>query len=753
MSSSTVRERRWHFTPRQSALCAVAVVLIILGGFLAWREVGLAGDSVRWVQHTFRVLLQIDRISAKLTETETAQRDYLFAGRQDSAQAFVDASTAVPVEIEKLRALTADNARAQKGVEELRALATRRLSEMATTVELQKTQGPDAALRNVQANLAAGTRDRVTALFEAMRANEGVLLDSRLADRDEHLTRAFVGALALTGLSALLFAVLIASLNRSLRRQKLAELAAQENEERLRVTLESIGDAVIATDVGGKVVYLNPVARALTGWVNQDALGLPLEQIFRIVNEYSRDIVESPISKVMREGKIVGLANHTILIARDGSERPIDDSGAPIRDGEGELMGIVLVFRDVSARRMSEQSRERMLRAEAARSSAESANRAKDEFLAIVSHELRSPLAAAVSWVELLKSGTLSAADHTRALDTIDRNLRVLTRLVSDLLDVSRIVAGKLMIERVPADVGLLLLRAVADHRVLAGEKGIELICDPCESLIAMVDPDRLEQVLTNLLSNAIRFTPKGGRIDVSVAVAGGALEIEVRDTGQGIATEFLPHVFERFRQAEAPFERGRGGMGLGLAIARHLIEQHGGSISADSAGVGRGATFRVRLPLYDATAPLVATTSRPVATSGQVLAGIDILFVEDHEDMREAVAHRLRSRGARVAVAASVSEALQLYRENRPTLLISDLGLPQESGFKLIEIVRREDAKHGVHTPAIAVTGFVSGENRREALDAGFDEHLSKPIVFNVLIEKALGLLARREANGSGAS
>jgi PAS domain S-box-containing protein len=752
MSTSTVRASRWHFTPLQSLLCAVAIVLIVLGGFLAWREVRLATESVRWVTHTFRALLQIDRVSERLASAETAQRDYLFAGRQDSARAFADSVSSVPVEVERLRALTADNAETQQLVDELRALTTARLSEMAKTVDLQKTAGPDAALRNVQANLAAGTRDRVMAHFETLRGHEAVLLTERMATRDAHLRRAFVGALALTGFSALVFAVLIASLNRSLQQRKLAELASQENEERLRVTLESIGDAVIATDVAGKVVYLNPVARALTGWVNQDALGLPLEQVFRIVNEYSRDVVESPVSKVVREGKIVGLANHTILLARDGSERPIDDSGAPIRDGDGELMGVVLVFRDVTARRLSEQARERMLRAEAARSSAESANRAKDEFLAIVSHELRSPLAAAVSWVELMKSGTLSDADGTRARDTIERNLRVLTRLVSDLLDVSRIVAGKLMIERVPADVGLILLRAVSDHRVLASEKGIELTCSPCESLIAMVDPDRIEQVLTNLLSNAIRFTPKGGRIEVSVALNGGALEISVRDNGQGIATEFLPHVFERFRQAEAPFERGHGGMGLGLAIARHLIEQHGGSIAAESAGLSRGATFRVRLPLFDATAP-VAVSAKPIAATGEVLAGIDILFVEDHEDMREAVAHRLRSRGARVSVAASVSEALQLYRANRPALLISDLGLPHESGFKLIQMVRAEDARQGVHTPAIAVTGFVSGENRREALDAGFDDHLSKPIAFTVLIEKALALLARRKPNGNGAS
>jgi PAS domain S-box-containing protein len=567
-----------------------------------------------------------------------------------------------------------------------------------------------------------------------------VLLE-RLAVRDGRLRSTVALTATLGVLSFVVFAAVLASLNRSTRRRMVAEDAANQSAEQLRVTLQSIGDAVIATDLGGRIVFMNPIAQSLTGWRERDAVGTPLFEVFRIVNEFTRETVESPVTKVLREGTIVGLANHTLLIARDGSERPIDDSGAPIRDAQGQLIGVVLVFRDVTARRLTEQSRERLLRAEAERSTAESANRAKDQFLAVVSHELRAPLTAALSWVDLLEAGVLKEGDRTRALATIGRNLRLQSTLISDLLDVSRIAAGKLTIERVPVDVAALVQSAVESFGAEAATKKMALRFDSSGPLIALADPGRIEQIVANLVSNAIRFTPESGTVHVALAAGAGELQISVRDTGTGIAPEFLPRVFDRFTQAENPTVRGHGGLGLGLSIAKHLVELHGGTIRAESDGDGLGATFTVTLPVHDGPS---APPERPATDPAQPLTNVLILLVEDHEDTREALAFRLRARGARVAAAGSVAEGLQLYRSQRPALLISDVALPGENGFTLIRQVREAEAAAGIHTPAIAVSGFVSGEDRREALGAGFDDHVGKPIDFAALLERVRTLLAR---------
>jgi len=640
---------------------------------------------------------------------------------------------------------------AQKRLDELQPLVREKLRELAETIRRARAGEPEAALALVRADAGKEVMDEIRRGIGEIRGAEQDLLHQRINARDVYLRRTRSNALVLGGASLAIFGVLILSMNRTMGARAAAERASRESEQRLRVTLESIGDAVIATDVRGRVAYMNPVAEALTGWRRADAQDLPLDQVFRIVNEFSRDVVESPVSKVMRDGGIVGLANHTVLIARDGSERPIDDSGAPIRDADGSLMGVVLVFRDVTARRLSEQARERLLRAEAERESAEGASRAKDEFLAVVSHELRSPLTAALSWVELLKGDALAdGGQRTRALDTVERNLRHQSVLVSDLLDVSRIIASKLVLERVPTDVATLARDVVNEHRRLAEPAGVALRHEPGKPVIALVDPARVRQVLSNLLSNAIRFTPAGGEVQIELAADEKDVDIVVRDSGRGIPARLLPFVFERFRQGDSGPGREHGGLGLGLAIARHLVEGHGGSIEAQSEGEGRGATFRVRLPLQPA---LGAAETRRVGASA-LLAGADggdgrlrgatLLLVEDHADTRDALEHLLRVHGARVLVASSAAEALELVQRERPSLVVSDLGLPQESGLSLIQRVRALDAERGLRTPAIAASGFASAEDRQSALAAGFDAYLAKPIEFTTLLAQISSLLAR---------
>jgi PAS domain S-box-containing protein len=648
---------------------------------------------------------------------------------------------------EALRDATSDNPVAQRRIAAIAPVLRQKLAEMESTLERAHEAGTAAGIAMVRSDSGIRMTEEIRHQLAALRNDESELLRRRLATRDDYLhgSRSYSVIPPLLGFAVL--AVLIASINHTMGRRLEAERAALESGERLRVTLESIGDAVIATDVAGHVAYMNPVAEALTGWRRADAQGLPLDHVFRIVNEFSRDVVENPVSKVMRGGGVVGLANHTLLIARDGSERPIDDSGAPIEDADGKLMGVVLVFRDVSARRLSEQARERLLRVEAERESAESASRAKDEFLAVVSHELRSPLTAALSWMELMKRDALAADQRPRALDTIERNLRQQAVLVSDLLDVSRIIAGKLTLERLPIDLATLVRDVVNDHRAVAEAAGVALRHEPAPALIALADAARIRQVLANLLANAIRHTPRGGSIEVSLASDGAVAELTVRDTGHGIAAHQLPRIFERFHQGDPAAVREHGGLGLGLSIARHLVEGHGGAIAAESDGEGRGATFRVRIPLRDG-AGLLAAGNAPAAprplVNGPRLAGATLLLVEDHADTRDAVVHLLRSQGARVLVAGSVSEALALVRSDPPSLLVSDLGLPNESGLVLIERLRALDAERGVRTPAIVASGFASGDHRSAALAAGFDAYLPKPLDFDTLLTQIASLLAR---------
>ena len=728
----------------------LAAGLLASGGVIAALEVRESAGAAQRVRHTFEVLRQIDRVRAALLDAETGQRGYVLTGELRYLEPYERGAREVEPGLEGLRVLLPETPENLRRIGELKEIGSAKLRELARTIELRQTGGLEAALAVVRTELGVRTMDHFRDVLDALGSAEEARLAERLSLRERQSRNAFLATVALSGLSLLTFAGVVASLRAAMRRRAAAEQTALESEARLRVTLGSIGDAVIATDLSGAIVYMNAVAQALTGWREADARGLPLDQVFRIVNELTRETVESPVSKVLREGSVVGLANHTVLLARDGSERPIDDSGAPIRRAGGDLMGVVLVFRDVSARRQTELARERLLRSESARDAAESANRAKDEFLAVVSHELRSPLAAAVGWIDLLRGGNLERGEAERALGTIERNLRQQALLIDDLLDVSRIVSGKLTVECVPADVGVLVQAAADDAREKAEAKGVELrVSGARQSALAMVDPHRFAQVLANLLDNAVKFTPEGGVVELRMGTERGSLEIEVSDSGQGIDPDFLPHVFERFRQAQSARERGQAGLGLGLAIARHLVELQGGTIVAESKGAGRGAAFRVQVPLLAASGEAPARRA-PASRESKPLAGAEVLLVEDHADTREAIALMLRARGAEVREATSAAEALHSFAAQRPSIVVSDIGMPGESGLLLIEELRRREWDLGGRTPAVAMTGFASAQDRQEALAAGYDAHVPKPVDLAKLVE-TLRLLLEARPEGSG--
>jgi PAS domain S-box-containing protein len=386
-----------------------------------------------------------------------------------------------------------------------------------------------------------------------------------------------------------------------------------------------------------------------------------------------------------------------------------------------------------------------------AREEAEAANRLKDEFLATLSHELRTPLTAVLGWARMLRGGELDESAAHRALEIIERNAEAQQQLIEDVLDVSRIVTGKLRLDLRPVELLPLVLAAVDAVSPAAEAKNIQLSVNAApEANLVSADPSRLQQVFWNLLTNAIKFTPKGGKVEVGLERAGESVRVSVSDTGVGIAKEFLPHVFDRFRQAESTSSRHYSGLGLGLAVVRHLVEQHGGTVSAESRGANQGSTFTIELPLLvhnwngsELERQNKGEHARRVDSSDS-LKGVRALIVEDESDTRELLAVLLRQHGAQVTTSGAAAEALAALRHEPPDVLLSDIGMPGEDGYWLIKQVRGLEAERGGMVPAVALTAYSTEADRERALAAGFQAYVSKPIESAALIN-AVADVARR--------
>jgi signal transduction histidine kinase len=405
---------------------------------------------------------------------------------------------------------------------------------------------------------------------------------------------------------------------------------------------------------------------------------------------------------------------------------------------EALFLGIGIAISVLSQARLSLEAKRRQLLASErdARRAAEHANRLKDEFLSIVSHELRTPLTAINGWALMLRAGRLDPTQSERALETIVRSARSQNQLIGDLLDVSRIIAGKMRLDFAPVRLGPIIEAAVETVRPAAESKGIRLsaLLDPTAESVSG-DAERLQQVVWNLLSNAVKFAPKGGRVEVRLDRVDSYVEIIVTDDGQGIKPEFLPYVFDRFRQEDGGTSRQQGGLGLGLAIVRHIVELHGGTVRASSEGLGRGATFTVSLPIGQRRAMWLdelrdkAADGRLSPINPSLLAGVRALFVDDEADARELVTMMLAQGGAEVQTVASATEALAACDEWRPDILIADIGMPGEDGYTLMKKLRARESHSGRHIPAIALTAYGRREDRLRALSAGYETHVPKPV------------------------
>ena len=412
-------------------------------------------------------------------------------------------------------------------------------------------------------------------------------------------------------------------------------------------------------------------------------------------------------------------------------------------------------MRDITDRKQAESEREQLLKREQeARAEAEAANRMKDEFLATLSHELRTPLNAMLGWTTLLRTRKFNEATTARALETIDRNTKSLQQLIEDVLDVSRIITGKLRLNICPVEIVPIIEAAIETVLPAAEAKNIQIDLGLDASVGAILgDANRLQQVFWNLLSNAVKFTPKGGRVEVRLDRINSRIQVCVSDTGQGIAPNFLPYVFDRFRQADSSSTRSHGGLGLGLAIVRHLVELHGGTVRAESQGEGKGATFIVDLPIRavriqasepEQLHPQVTSEPQLCALS---LEGLRVLVVDDEADARELLTTILTQYGAEVTAVATAGEAIEAIEKSQLDVLVSDIGMPGEDGYTLIRKIRAIDPNQGGKIPAVALTAYAGVQDQRQTLSAGFQIHLPKPVNPSQLAT-VLSNLAKRNNN-----
>jgi PAS domain S-box-containing protein len=545
-------------------------------------------------------------------------------------------------------------------------------------------------------------------------------------------------------------------------RQEAERDAVFEREERQRVTLACIADGVITIDAAGRVSFLNPTAEQLTGWSSETARGLSLPEVFDLRPHPPAAGVAQVVEACLQEDRIVRVGEQATLITTSGACRYVEYSVAPVHDSKGRKVGAVLIAHDVTERHHAEVERERILALEqSAREAAEEANIAKDEFLAVISHELRTPLNAILGWTHVLRQAGAVQGLAGRALDAIARSAMAQEKLIADLLDMSRIIHGKVQLTPQPLQLAAVIRAAVETVRPVADEKqiGLKLVLD--ESIDDFVgDRGRMEQVIWNVLSNAVKFTPEEGLVEVSLSRVHACARITVTDTGMGIAPEFIPHVFERFRQADSTTTRSYGGLGLGLSIARQILSMHAGSIAVHSAGPGLGATFTITLPLGprpgpdpESTAGRAASGPPPIEARHGLLSGIRVLLVDDDRETLDLLVTVIRTSGGEARAAASARDAMSALGEWRPNVLVSDISMPGEDGYSLIRRVRALPAGEGGSTPALALTAMAADEDRGVALAAGFDVHLAKPVHPEQVISAIATLVARGDRHSGGDS
>jgi len=604
--------------PRDLAVPAFGLTLLVLlvGGSLGYLNLRRLADNQLKETHTLAVQRELFLLQTRLTDAETGQRGYLLTEDPQYLEPYDNAVSQIDAGLARLGLLVAEDFAQRARLAEIAERVERKREEMQRTIDLVREGDHEGALRTLRSDAGQAIMTDLRRAIGGMRGAEDTLMRQRTAESEAsaRTTGLLLGVTTVLGI--LMVCVALQFSRQSLRLQRRgADLIAEER-ERLRVTLASIGDAVIVTGVDGRVLSLNAVAEALTGWTQAETAGQPLETVFHVVDERTRERVETTARRAIRDGVIVGLESHSVLVRKDGSERPIDDSASPIRDARGTVVGCVLVFRDITERRRVERRMHDLLR------ELQEGDRRKDQFLAMLAHELRSPLAPLRDMLEVMKRARGDLPTIEAALPTMDRQLKHLVRLVDELIDVSRITRDTIELRRATVALEDVVGQVVEACRpmVEAAQQRVSVTL-PVPPIRLHADPVRLAQVFGNLLANASKYTGPGGSIALSAERRGDDVVVRVTDTGIGIPREELRRVFEMFTQLDQSLERSQGGLGIGLTLVKRLVALHDGTVEAKSDGPGKGSEFVVRLPALpaslraDAATPAGDAATPPPAT------------------------------------------------------------------------------------------------------------------------------------------
>jgi PAS domain S-box-containing protein len=844
-----VKRRRRDLPVFAFALTLIVLVGGALLGYLNARRL-IAND--RSVAHTDESIVELVTVLSALQDAETAQRAYLLTEDDAYLQPYRDGTARVQTELAHLNPLIVDpTQKARLAV--LQQRITLKLGELERTIALGKAGTRGAALALVRSNNSKVLMDEARAQIAAMQTAERELLNRR-ADESEHSWRTTIISIVLSAVIGCALLAIVFTLTRRnllLRQRAMDELSAER--ERLRVTLAGIADAVLTVDRSCRIIFMNPAAEVLTGWSQPETLGKPLEAVFRTVDEQTRASVESSAQRVLRDGVIVALADQAVLIRKDGKERLIDDNAAPIVDAQGNLVGCVLVFRDITQRRREEQRRaddearirsvldytvdgiltidedgtietfntaaEKLFgyRAEevigrnvkllmpepfsthhdtylanynrtgdakiigvgrevagrrkdgttlplelavsefalGARrnftgiarditqrrrieqqmhemmSELQKSDRRKDEFLAMLAHELRGPLAPLRNGLQLLKRTDINPEQFRQMRDAMERQLGQLVRLVNDLIDASRITRNKIDLRTGPVDLAAVIQQSIETCQPIADAARHQVSATlPPMPIYVKADPARLTQVFSNILHNACKYTEPGGRIAITAQLAGDEAIVQIKDTGFGIPSSKLTSIFEMFTQVDRTLERSQGGLGIGLSLVKRLVEMHGGSVEAFSDGPGHGSEFVIRLPVSNES-PAVETVQAGVEPE---MPSRRILIVDDNTDSATSLAMLLQASRQEAYTVHDGLEAVAAAERLQPDVILLDIGLPKLNGYEVCRRVRQQSWAKKIMI--VAVTGWGQIEDQHKSKEAGFDAHMVKPADFAALMQ-----------------
>jgi PAS domain S-box-containing protein len=758
--------------PWAFALALLPLVIIVVVSF---RSMSGMLEATSRVRHTQEVGASLAKLLSHMTGAETGMRGFVITGQAQFLEPYHAAIGGIENELASLQKLTADSAEQQQRLAAMKPIVADKLNNMTKVISLRRAEGFTAAQRVILTEYGKKKMDAAREIVADMVSAENELQQQRQLVVDAHIrdTRMVWGLSALMGFLIAISASI--SISRELRKRRKVESelrrAYDDLDERVKQRTQELENVNITLrqeaqerQRAQQLLQLSDerFRRVLTAtrmgtweWqlaTDRVSINGPMLPLFGLADEYfsgtRADLMgrmhdeDRPRVEQLLQQSLRGEAEYDTdfrVVWPDGSVHWLMGKGVVLKSNDGVPLSMIGVNMEITELKNALHERERLLINEKdLRARAEAANRTKDEFLATVSHELRTPLNAILGWITLLRKDQLDDQGIGKALETIERNARSQTKLIEDLLDISRITTGHLKLEAQSLDLPEVIRSTLESLHPAATARQINLhaLFDNTAGPV-LGDPQRMQQIVWNLLSNAIKFTPKGGHVQVQLERVNSHVELSVSDTGQGITEDFLPRVFERFEQEDASSKRKHRGLGIGLAIVRQLVELHGGQVSAESAGEGKGATFRVVLPIMLARRKSLQVDARlaaPVNVRAQseqhALKGLRVLAVDDEADARELLAELLTANGVEVRVASSGVEALATLDDWHPDILISDIGMPDMDGFELLRELRfKENKLKQTRLPALALTAYATAEDRTRALQSGFQMHIAKPV------------------------